>query len=111
MGAEETASGLGFSLHGGADCGKMISCVLFLNQKGDLVIGRSYRDDVNLRLAEEFKNKILLASEEALPVMNLENASFVHIRHGKLFLVAITRMNGNAFLILKYLTNLIEVFE
>jgi len=89
----------------------MISCVLFLNQKGDVVIGRSYRDDVNLRLAEEFKNKILLSSEDALPVMNLENASFVHIRHGKLFLVAITRMNGNAFLILKYLTNLIEVFE
>jgi len=90
---------------------EMISCVLFLNQKGDVVIGRSYRDDVNMRLAEEFKNKILLSKEAALPVMNIETASFVHLRHGKLFLVAITRGNANAFLILKYLHNLIEVFE
>lgn len=88
----------------------MISCVLFLNQKGDVVIGRSYRDDVDNRLAEEFKSNIL-SSEETLPVMHLDTASFVHMRHGKLILVAVTRANANAFLILKYLHNLIEVLE
>ena len=83
------------------------------------------------RLAEEFKHKILLAPEETRPVMyvrlpsnceslcltvvvcsadrNLESASFIHMRHGKLILVAITRDNTNVFLILKYLHNLIEV--
>jgi len=40
---------------------------------------------------------------------NLESASFIHMRHGKLILVAITRDNTNVFLILKYLHNLIEV--
>jgi len=89
----------------------MISCVLFVNQKGDVVIGRSYRDDVNPRHAEEFKTRILLSPDDTLPVMSLENATFVHVRHGKLFLVAVTRANANAFLILKYLHNLIEVFE
>jgi len=89
----------------------MISCVLFLNQKGDVVIGRSYREDVDNRLAEEFKSKILLSPEETLPVMNLEGASFVHMRHGKLIVVAISRGNANAFLILKYLHNLVEVLE
>ena len=78
------------------------------------------------RLAEEFKSKILLSPEETLPVMcpvtvsaktmltssifrNLEGASFVHMRHGKLIVVAISRGNANAFLILKYLHNLVEV--
>jgi len=75
------------------------------------VIGRTYRDDVDNRLAEEFKSNILLAPEETLPVMNLEGASFIHMRHGKLILVAISRGNANAFLILKYLHNLIEVLE
>lgn len=40
---------------------------------------------------------------------NLESASFIHMRHGKLILVAITRDNTNVFLILKYLHNLVEV--
>lgn len=39
---------------------------------------------------------------------HLDTASFVHMRHGKLILVAVTRANANAFLILKYLHNLIE---
>jgi len=89
----------------------MISCISFLNHKGDVIIGRSYRDNVSSRLADEFKNKILLTKGECLPIQLLENASFVFIRHQKMYLVAITRSNCNAFLVLKFLTSIVEVFE
>eukprot|EP00658_Telonema_sp_P-2_P038047 TRINITY_DN27353_c0_g1_i1.p1 TRINITY_DN27353_c0_g1~~TRINITY_DN27353_c0_g1_i1.p1 ORF type:complete len:444 (+),score=135.62 TRINITY_DN27353_c0_g1_i1:158-1489(+) len=90
---------------------EMISCISFLNHKGDVIIGRSYRDNVSTRLADEFKNKILLSKGECLPIQLLENASFVFIRHQKMYLVAITRSNCNAFLVLKFLTSIVEVFE
>jgi len=66
---------------------------------------------VSSRLADEFKNKILLTKGECLPIQLLENASFVFIRHQKMYLVAITRSNCNAFLVLKFLTSIVEVFE
>ena len=67
---------------------RMISCISFLNHKGDVIIGRSYRDNVRFdvialsacgpdrteravcssRLADEFKNKILLTKGECLPI-------------------------------------------
>eukprot|EP00656_Telonema_subtile_P011215 TRINITY_DN15525_c0_g1_i2.p1 TRINITY_DN15525_c0_g1~~TRINITY_DN15525_c0_g1_i2.p1 ORF type:complete len:428 (-),score=109.14 TRINITY_DN15525_c0_g1_i2:262-1545(-) len=89
----------------------MISCISFLNHKGDVIIGRSYRDNVSARLADEFKNKILLSKGECLPIQFLENASFVFIRHEKMYIVAITKSNCNAFLVLKFLTSIVEVFE
>jgi len=76
-----------------------------------VIIGRSYRDNVSTRLADEFKNKILLSKGECLPIQLLENASFVFIRHAKMYIVAITRANCNAFLVLKFLTSVVEVLE
>jgi len=109
MGAQATSTCLGETSESRRSS-KMISCISFLNHKGDVIIGRSYRDNVSTRLADEFKNKILLSKGECLPVQLLENASFVFIRHEKMYLVAITRSNCNAFLVLKFLTSIVEVF-
>eukprot|EP00478_Filoreta_tenera_P005292 GABV01006285.1.p1 GENE.GABV01006285.1~~GABV01006285.1.p1 ORF type:complete len:142 (-),score=56.11 GABV01006285.1:3-368(-) len=55
--------------------------------------------------------KVLAAKETGTPVTMLGQASFMYIRHGDIFLVAVTKQNSNVSLVFQFLYDLVEVFK
>ena len=116
----------------------MISSLLIMNAKGDVVISRQYRGDVSVTAAEAFRLKIVAAKEtgELLlyllqlqlqlqliltptphlsgttpPAANVENSSFLYTRHLNLYFVAVTRSNVNPALVFEYLKQKVLILK
>jgi len=89
----------------------MLSAVFFMNRKGEILISRVYRDDVNRVVASAFKNYVLDNKEMRTPVKTMNGATFCHIMQGDLFVVAIARHNVNAALAFELLHRIVETFK
>ena len=78
-----------------------------------VLISRNYRGDIPMTAIEKFMQLILQAEEEELtvtPILNSEGVNFLYIRHNNLYLVALTKLNSNAAVILVFLHKLCQVF-
>mmetsp|Transcript_38432 Transcript_38432/g.76984 ORF Transcript_38432/g.76984 Transcript_38432/m.76984 type:complete len:427 (-) Transcript_38432:427-1707(-) len=89
----------------------MISAVYLINLKGEILIYRSYRDDVTRAAADAFRMQVLAAKEFRSPVQIFEKASFFHVRSSNVYLVAATRENVNAAMVFQFLFALVDVFK
>jgi AP-2 complex subunit mu-1 len=85
----------------------MISAIYLINLKGEVLIYRSYRDDVSRAAADAFRMQVLAAKEFRSPVQVYEKASFFHIRSSNVYLVAATRENVNASMVFEFLYQLV----
>ena len=76
----------------------MISAVFLINQKGEIIIYRLYRDDVALSAANLFRVQVIAAKEAGAgaPVKSIEGSTFMYIRHKDMYFVAVSRGNANA---------------
>lgn len=78
----------------------MASSLVFINGKGEILIYRRYRDDVSRAETLNFCNKIVATKEvQETPIINIDSVSFIHTTHGDITLVATTKGNCNAALI------------
>jgi AP-2 complex subunit mu-1 len=93
------------------NCHKMISAILFLTPKGDVIISRAYRGDVPRTVADTFRQRVIASKESAAPVFLDGDTSFVFTRAGRLYVVAVTRSNVNAMMALELLSQLARVLE
>jgi len=89
----------------------MLSAIFFMNSKGDVVISRVYRDDVNRSAAQAFRHYILDTKEIRSPIKSIGDAQFFHVRIDNLYLVAIAHQNVNAAMIFELLYAIIDVFK
>jgi len=91
----------------------MISMVMILNQKGDIMISRQYRDDVSRAVADAFRLKVIATKNTGTesPVKRIENCSFLYTRHLNMFFVAVTRSNANPALVFEYLYQFIRMLK
>jgi len=89
----------------------MITAILFLNQKGDVIISRFYRDDVNRNDTEQFRTTVVQAKNFTVPIMQLGNTHFLYIRHQDIFVCALTTFNANTALVFQFLQTLVSVFK
>ena len=93
----------------------MISMIMILNQKGDILISRQYRDDVSRSAADSFRLQVVAAKEtggsQSGPVKRIEDCSFLYTRHMKMYFVAITRSNVNPALVFEYLFQKIKILQ
>jgi AP-2 complex subunit mu-1 len=91
----------------------MISMILVLNQKGDIMISRQYRDDVSRAAADSFRLQVIAAKETGsqAPVKRIENCSFIYTRHLNMYFVALTRSNVNPALVFEYLFQKIRILK
>ncbi|GBG33753.1 AP-2 complex subunit mu [Hondaea fermentalgiana] len=89
----------------------MISAVLVINERGEVVMYRAYRDDVTREAAEAFRVEVVARKEtgNVPPVQLVDNTSFLHTRRNKLFFTAVTKSNGNPALIFEFLFQLQRV--
>ena len=76
----------------------MISSVFLINQKGEIIIYRLYRDDVALSAANLFRVQVIAAKEAGAgaPVKIIEGSTFMYIRHKDMYFVVVSRGNANA---------------
>lgn len=89
--------------------------IMILNQKGDILISRQYRDDVSRSAADSFRLQVVAAKEtggsQSGPVKRIEDCSFLYTRHMKMYFVAITRSNVNPALVFEYLFQKIKILQ
>lgn len=91
----------------------MASVVLFVNQKGEEVVSRSYRGDVSRSSIDAFRRKIIASKSTGQhnPVVMVEGSTFMFIKHMNLFLVAATRSSPNVVLIFEYLFQKLRILK
>lgn len=89
----------------------MISGFFFCNLKGEVIISRFYRDDVSKAAADAFRHEILAERNVGVPVVFLDNCSFMYSRHGDVYVVTVTKRNTNPCMIFQFIYNLVDVFR
>jgi len=87
--------------------------IMVLNQKGDIMISRQYRDDVSRAAADSFRLQVIAAKETGTqaPVKRIENCSFLYTRHLNMYFVALTRSNVNPAMVFEYLFQKIRILK
>merc|ERR1719469_639454 len=87
--------------------------IMVLNQKGDIMISRQYRDDVSRTAADSFRLQVIAAKETGTqaPVKRIENCSFLYTRHLNMYFVALTRSNVNPALVFEYIFQFIRILK
>ncbi|KAH3756534.1 AP-2 medium chain [Pelomyxa schiedti] len=89
----------------------MLSAIFFMNSKGDVLISRVYRDDVNRGVAHAFRSYILDAKEIRCPIKSIGTTTFLHIRVENIYVVAVTTQNVNSCVVFELLGQLVQLFE
>ena len=88
----------------------MISGVLLINLKGDIIIQRFYRDDIPPTAPEAFRQQIIAGKRTELPIVNIDGASFMYTRHNDVYIVTVTRLNANPMLAFQLMFTMVDVF-
>ncbi|CAA2985077.1 AP-4 complex subunit mu [Olea europaea subsp. europaea] len=93
----------------------MISQFFVLSQRGDNIVFRDYRGDVQKGSAEVFFRKVKFwkedDKEEAPPVFNLDGVNYFHVKVVGLLFVATTRNNLSPSLVLELLQRIARVIK
>ncbi|CAI9116156.1 OLC1v1017235C1 [Oldenlandia corymbosa var. corymbosa] len=93
----------------------MISQFFVLSQRGDNIVFRDYRGDIQKGSAETFFRKVKFWSEdgeeEAPPVFNVDGVNYFHVKVAGLLFVATTRTNIAPSLILELLQRIARVIK
>ncbi|XP_061212532.1 AP-1 complex subunit mu-2 [Neopsephotus bourkii] len=89
------------------------SALFILDLKGKPLISRNYKGDVGPGEIEHFMGLMLQREEEGAlaPLLPHGHVHFLWIQHSNLYLVAITKKNGNASLVFSFLYKVVEVFR
>jgi len=88
------------------------SAVFVLDVKGKILISRNYRGDVPMNVAEKFILRLLDEEDElgSTPIVHDDGVTYAYIKHNNVYLLAVTKRNSNAMMILMFLYKLVQVF-
>eukprot|EP00657_Telonema_sp_P-1_P012650 TRINITY_DN932_c0_g1_i5.p1 TRINITY_DN932_c0_g1~~TRINITY_DN932_c0_g1_i5.p1 ORF type:complete len:422 (+),score=134.03 TRINITY_DN932_c0_g1_i5:141-1406(+) len=88
------------------------SAVFILDAKGKIIINRNYRGDIPMTVAEKFSQYISETEEDQLrPVIVDNGIIFVYVKYNNLYLLAVTKRNANAAVMVLFLYRLVHVFK
>ena len=88
-----------------------ISQLFFLSLRGDTIIFRDFRRDINKKINEVFFRQVNLPENEAKPVFNCEGVNFVYVRKSDMFIVLATLDNISPLYYLEILDKLQKVIK
>eukprot|EP00741_Cyanophora_paradoxa_P019768 tig00021168_g19079.t1 len=89
----------------------MISTLYFLNSRGETIIFRHYRDDVSRTAAEAFRFEAISHKETGTPIRIIGNTLFCSIKVNNVYVVATTKRNVNAAMVMAFLYKTVEVLK
>jgi AP-2 complex subunit mu-1 len=90
----------------------MLSTLFISTVKGEILIFRQFKDNVSRHECQSFSTK-MIASKEATdkPIYRTGDCSFIHIPLSDMSLVAATKENTNACLVVKFLYKFAELLR
>lgn len=90
-----------------------MSAIFILDSKGKVLISRNYRGDIEMNVIERFMQLLLEQEDDQnlTPIVQHGENAFIYIKHTNVYLVAITKINTNAALVLSYLYKIVRVFS
>ncbi|ORM39427.1 AP-1 complex subunit mu-1 [Babesia sp. Xinjiang] len=89
-----------------------ISAVYILDNKGRMMINRTYKDDVLTNITESFYANVLLKEQNAVkPVYHSDGSTFSWILFNDLYFVAAASRNYNVAMVLAFLYRFVKVLE
>jgi len=89
----------------------MITAFLVLNNKGDILLSRTYREEISRGLATAFRMQVIGSKENRNPVNLITNYSFLHVRHESLYYVALCKLNADASVVFEVIHRIIEILK
>lgn len=89
----------------------MISCIFFVNAKAEIVLQQQYRDDVSRQAIDAFRLEVVQSKNVGVPIVQIDDCSFLYSRQADLYLVGVTKMNANPALVFQYLYRMVDVFK
>lgn len=94
----------------------MISSILLLNQKGEVLILRAYRDNVSRAEIQAFAETVVAAREiKDKPIWeNSCGTFFLHVQNGEIAVVATTKYENadpNTVLVFKLLYKIVDLLK
>ncbi|KAJ3275799.1 hypothetical protein HDV01_007266 [Terramyces sp. JEL0728] len=87
----------------------MLSSILIVNAKGDVLVSRTHRKDIKRNLSDIFRIHVISNSDVRSPITIVENNTFFHVKHENIFLVAVSIVNPNACLVFEFLYKIISL--
>lgn len=87
----------------------MLSGVLLFNQKGELLIMRSFRQDMRPRLADVFRIQVISNAQIRSPILTLGSTTFSHIKSENIYIVGVSKGNVNSALVFEFLYKLVNL--
>ncbi|CAF0981154.1 unnamed protein product [Brachionus calyciflorus] len=89
-----------------------LSAIFILDSKGKVLISRNYRGDIEMNVIERFMQLLLEQEDESnlTPIVKHGDVAFIYVKHTNVYLVAVTKINTNATLVLSFLFKIIRVF-
>lgn len=88
----------------------MISSVVFINQKGEILIYRVFKDDITRAETQLFCSQVVATKEyRENPILFLDGVSYIHVPYKDLILLATTKSNINVAMAVQFLYQLITI--
>ena len=90
----------------------MISSIFITTNKGEILIIRQYKDNVSRNECQLFCNKYIAGKEaREKPIVKFGEGSFIHTSTGDVSIVAATKENVNACLVVKFIYKFIDLLK
>jgi len=88
-----------------------VSALLITDLLGKFLIRKNYKSHVSLCTVEQNFPDILMNSDGVSPIVEQNGITYTFVKHKNIVVLAVTRSNSNAMLIVSFLHSLIELFK
>lgn len=92
----------------------MASAIFLINDKGQQLVGRDFRGDINIKqVVEAFMNRVRDEEEQHTlkPVFQIDGVSYIWLKYNALYVLSVSNINADASMILAFLHELLKVFH
>ncbi|CAJ1036471.1 Clathrin adaptor complex small chain/Adaptor complexes medium subunit family, putative [Leishmania lindenbergi] len=91
----------------------MLSVLMFLNSRGDVVLSRTFRAGNTVRsLAETFCTEIISTKQvDRCPINIVKRVCFIHLKLTELYVVMVSDSNANCLMCLQYAVRLLQYIQ
>ena len=88
----------------------MISSIVFINHKGEILVYRIFKDDIKRVEIVQFCAKYVATKEtKDCPIFNIDGTTFIHVGCKDIVVLATTKGNINAAMAVQFLYTIISI--
>lgn len=90
----------------------MLSSIIFINMRGDVLIYRIYKDDISRTETFNFCTRLIAnKNKKETPVLYLDGTTFFYVPYKDFILVAATKINVNCAMVFQFLYSILTILK